>query len=57
MNLPNPAMEFSLTRRQAYAKRLNKLFIHGGTGQVERMRILSRFQHDPRVNTIFLSKV
>ncbi|KAJ8474054.1 hypothetical protein ONZ45_g16079 [Pleurotus djamor] len=42
---------------EAYAKKLNKLFIHGAVGQVERMRILSRFQHDPRVNTIFLSKV
>ncbi|KAG7089806.1 transcription factor TFIIH complex ERCC-3 subunit [Marasmius oreades] len=41
----------------AYATRLRRLFIHGGTGQVERMRILSRFQHDPEVNTIFLSKV
>ncbi|KAF8909404.1 DNA helicase [Gymnopilus junonius] len=42
---------------EAYAKRLGKLFIHGGVGQVERMLILSKFQHDPRVNTIFLSKV
>lgn len=43
--------------QQAYAKRLGKPFIHGGTGQVERMRVLSFFQHDPKVNTIFLSKV
>ncbi|GLB40517.1 putative dna repair helicase rad25 [Lyophyllum shimeji] len=42
---------------EAYAKRLGKPFIHGGTGQVERMRVLSFFQHDPKVNTIFLSKV
>lgn len=42
---------------QAYARRLNKLYIHGGVGQVERMLVLSKFQHDPRVNTIFLSKV
>ncbi|KDQ57242.1 hypothetical protein JAAARDRAFT_70171 [Jaapia argillacea MUCL 33604] len=42
---------------EAYAKRLGKAFIHGGTGQTERMRVLERFQHDPRVNTIFLSKV
>ena len=42
---------------KAYARRLNKLYIHGGTGQVERMRILSHFQHSPKVNTIFLSKV
>jgi len=42
---------------EAYAKKLNKLYIHGGTGQVERMRILQHFQHSPAVNTIFLSKV
>jgi len=42
---------------EAYAKKLSKLFIHGGTPQVERMRILQNFQHNPQVNTIFLSKV
>ena len=42
---------------QAYAKKLGKLYIHGGTGQVERMRILQHFQHSPKINTIFLSKV
>jgi len=42
---------------KAYAKKLGKLFIHGGTGQVERMRILQLFQHHPEVSTIFLSKV
>ncbi|KAL1747120.1 P-loop containing nucleoside triphosphate hydrolase protein [Schizophyllum fasciatum] len=42
---------------EAYAKRLGKLYIHGATGQVERMRILSQFQHNPKVSTIFLSKV
>jgi hypothetical protein len=42
---------------QAYATRLGKLYIHGATGQVERMNILSWFQHSPQVNTIFLSKV
>ncbi|KAF8348873.1 P-loop containing nucleoside triphosphate hydrolase protein [Amanita rubescens] len=42
---------------EAYAKRLGKLYIHGGTGQTERMRILAWFQHSPQVNTIFLSKV
>ncbi|TFY57481.1 hypothetical protein EVJ58_g6996 [Rhodofomes roseus] len=41
---------------EAYAKKLGKLYIHGGTGQVERMRILQWFQHSPDVNTIFLSK-
>lgn len=43
--------------QQAYAKKLGKLYIHGGTAQVERMRILQNFQHNPIVNTIFLSKV
>lgn len=42
---------------KAYARKLNKLYIHGGTPQVERMRILQNFQHNPVVNTIFLSKV
>jgi len=41
---------------QAYAKKLGKPYIHGGTGQVERMRVLQWFQHDSNVNTIFLSK-
>jgi hypothetical protein len=47
----------SLTRNKAYAKKLGKSFIHGGTPEGERLRILSRFQHDPQLNTIFLSKV
>lgn len=42
---------------QEYAKKLGKAAIHGGTPEIERMRILSRFQHDPNMNTIFLSKV
>ncbi|ODN83005.1 hypothetical protein L202_01236 [Cryptococcus amylolentus CBS 6039] len=42
---------------EAYAKKLGKSFIHGGTPEGERLRILSRFQHDPQLNTIFLSKV
>ncbi|KAF8591090.1 DNA repair helicase rad25 [Ramaria rubella] len=42
---------------EAYAKKLGKLYIHGGTPQVERMRILQHFQANPAVNTIFLSKV
>jgi hypothetical protein len=43
--------------KKAYAKKLKKPYIHGQTGQVERMRILQHFQHSPEVNTIFLSKV
>ncbi|KAI0032530.1 DNA helicase [Vararia minispora EC-137] len=42
---------------QAYARKLNKPFIHGGTGQTERMNILGHFQNNPAVSTIFLSKV
>jgi len=42
---------------EAYAKKLGKPYIHGGIAQLERMRILQNFQHNPVVNTIFLSKV
>lgn len=42
---------------QEYAKKLEKPYIYGGTGQQERMRILQNFQYNPAVNTIFLSKV
>ncbi|EJD49042.1 DNA repair helicase rad25 [Auricularia subglabra TFB-10046 SS5] len=42
---------------EQYARKLGKLYIHGGTPHVERMRILQHFQHHPNVNTIFLSKV
>ncbi|BEJ16468.1 hypothetical protein CspHIS471_0510730 [Cutaneotrichosporon sp. HIS471] len=42
---------------EAYAKKLGKAFIHGSTPEGERLRILSRFQMDPSMNTIFLSKV
>ncbi|SNX85648.1 probable SSL2 - DNA helicase [Melanopsichium pennsylvanicum] len=42
---------------EAYAFKLKKPFIHGGTAHLERMRILQNFQHNPLVNTIFLSKV
>ncbi|CAE6522954.1 unnamed protein product [Rhizoctonia solani] len=42
---------------EAYAKKLDKPFICGSTSQQERMRVLNYFQHSPKVNTIFLSKV
>lgn len=42
---------------EAYAIKLGKPFIHGGTAEGERLQILGRFQHDPKINTIFLSKV
>lgn len=40
-----------------YALKLGKVFIYGGTGQSERMQVLENFQHNPRVNTLFLSKI
>ena len=42
---------------QRYARKLNKAFIFGGTPQNERLRILENFQHNEKVNTIFLSKI
>ena len=42
---------------QAYAKKLRKAFIFGGTPQQERLQILENFQHNDEVNTIFLSKI
>ncbi|XP_078573566.1 general transcription and DNA repair factor IIH helicase/translocase subunit XPB-like [Branchiostoma floridae x Branchiostoma japonicum] len=40
-----------------YAKRMGKPFIYGPTSQGERMHVLQNFQHNPKVNTIFISKV
>ncbi|KAK0623618.1 P-loop containing nucleoside triphosphate hydrolase protein [Immersiella caudata] len=40
-----------------YALKLNKVYIYGGTGQAERMQVLENFQHNPDVNTLFLSKI
>ncbi|KAI4143568.1 MAG: hypothetical protein LQ340_006955 [Diploschistes diacapsis] len=42
---------------QAYAKKLNKAYIYGGTPQQERLNILENFQHNDQVNTVFLSKI
>lgn len=42
---------------QAYALKLKKPFIFGGTPQLERMHILKNFQYNDEINTIFLSKV
>lgn len=42
---------------ERYALKLNKAYIYGGTPQNERMRILENFQHNEKVNTIFLSKI
>jgi DNA excision repair protein ERCC-3 len=40
-----------------YATKLNKAFIYGETGNAERMRILENFQHNDKINTLFLSKI
>jgi len=40
-----------------YALKLEKVFIYGSTGQNERMKVLENFQHNPEVNTLFLSKI
>ncbi|KAI5184352.1 DNA excision repair protein ERCC-3 [Nematocida homosporus] len=42
---------------KAYALKFGKPFIYGPTGQVERMNILKQFRTNPKINTIFLSKV
>lgn len=40
-----------------YARRLQRPCIYGPTTQVERLRILANFQHNPNLGTILLSKV
>ena len=42
---------------QHYAKTLERPFIFGGTGNSERIKILENFQHNPQINTLFLSKI
>lgn len=42
---------------KAYALKLGKAFIYGSTGQAERLQVLENFQHNPQVNTLFLSKI
>lgn len=42
---------------KAYALKLGKAFIYGSTGQTERLQVLENFQHNPQVNTLFLSKI
>lgn len=41
----------------AYARKLGKFFIYGGTSHDERLRVLENFQHSDKVNTVFLSKI
>lgn len=40
-----------------YALQLGRPFIYGPTSQSERMQILQNFKYNPKVNTIFVSKV
>ena len=42
---------------KSYAIKLNKPYLYGPTSQGERMQILQNFVHNPKVNTIFVSKV
>ncbi|RMZ79810.1 hypothetical protein DV738_g3118, partial [Chaetothyriales sp. CBS 135597] len=40
-----------------YAKTINRSFIHGGTSNQERIQVLENFQHNDKINTLFLSKI
>ncbi|XP_053203628.1 general transcription and DNA repair factor IIH helicase subunit XPB-like [Panonychus citri] len=40
-----------------YAVKMNKPYIYGPTSQGERMQILQNFKFNPKVNTIFVSKI
>ncbi|EMR10265.1 hypothetical protein PNEG_01530 [Pneumocystis murina B123] len=42
---------------RAYALKLQKYFIYGGTSQHERIKILENFRYNDMVRTIFLSKI
>ena len=42
---------------KAYATKLDKPFIYGPTSHAERVQILRNFQFNPKINTIFISKV
>lgn len=42
---------------KTYSMKLNKVMIHGETGNAERLRILENFQHNENINTLFLSKI
>uniref|UniRef100_A0A914GZY6 General transcription and DNA repair factor IIH helicase/translocase subunit XPB n=1 Tax=Globodera rostochiensis TaxID=31243 RepID=A0A914GZY6_GLORO len=45
---------FALKR---FAVQMSKPYLYGATSQAERMKILQNFQYNPKVNTIFVSKV
>lgn len=40
-----------------YAQKLGKPFIYGPTSQQERLQILQNFKFNPKINTVFVSKV
>lgn len=40
-----------------FARRMNKPYLFGETSQQERMKTLQNFQFNPKINTIFVSKV
>lgn len=40
-----------------FALEMRKPYLFGETSQAERMKILQNFQFNPKVNTIFVSKV
>lgn len=42
---------------QLYAFKMGKAFIYGDTSHEERLQALENFRHNPRVNTLFLSKI
>ncbi|ORD93927.1 RAD25 [Enterospora canceri] len=47
----------SVLALKEYAVKMGKPFIYGPTSQTERMRILRQFRTNPKINTLFLSKV
>lgn len=42
---------------EAYARKLMKPYLYGGTGNAERQEILDYFRNSPQCNTLFLSKI
>lgn len=42
---------------EAYANKLTKPFLFGGTGNAERQEILDYFRNSPKCSTLFLSKI
>ena len=52
--LPHSDNVFALKH---YAKELKRPFIYGPTSQSERISIIQNFKYNPKVSTIFVSKV